>query len=69
LDHSRRFYRVQFNSGQTLQADIIADCRDVSKVLNPDINPTDEAQKKSRPKAAFQFNLLILDQAAIDAGF
>jgi hypothetical protein len=27
------------------------------------------AQKKSRPKAALNFNLMIADQAAINAGF
>src|ERR1700704_6218429 len=34
--HSRRFDRVQVTSGLTPQADIIADCRDVSKVPTAD---------------------------------
>ena len=72
LGHSRRFDRVQLTSGLTPQADIIADCRHVSKVPMSDIGVTLpiaalRTRRRRRPCRA-RSKLLSLIRGALSAG-
>jgi hypothetical protein len=60
----RRFGCVPITSGLPPTPDILSARRHVSNVPNPDI----ALERKSRPKAALNLNLMIVDQAAINAG-
>jgi len=61
---SRHFERAPLTSGLPRLAEILRVTRHVAKVPNPDI----ALERKSRPKAALNLNLMIVDQAAINAG-